>query len=187
MRVYPNFGNREITYDEDNEFARCEEEEEEGNSIEEYSSSFQSSSTLRTISDKLQTHKEKSMYRFPTYILPCRSKISMSLDHNELQEDRLIFSGDRFEIHAAKARFCPQVALKKVKSCCSDMTGAAVSEIVNEIQLLTKLRHPNIIGIKGARISGVPFVVLELLGGGTLSELIEFQKRTLPLQTALDI
>eukprot|EP01036_Dinobryon_divergens_P033698 gene33698-43555_t len=67
------------------------------------------------------------------------------------------------------------------------MTGAAVSEIVNEIQLLTKLRHPNIIGIKGARISGVPFVVLELLGGGTLSELIEFQKRTLPLQTALDI
>eukprot|EP01036_Dinobryon_divergens_P027845 gene27845-36686_t len=67
------------------------------------------------------------------------------------------------------------------------MEGAALSEIINEMQLLTKLQHPNIIAIKGARISGVPFVVLEQLGGGTLSELIEIRKSTLPLRTALNI
>ena len=110
----------------------------------------------------------------------------MSLDHDELKEHSLIFSGNKFEIHAAKARFCPMVAIKKVKNCI-DMEGAAVSEIINEMQLLTKLQHPNIIAIKGARISGVPFVVLEQLGGGTLSELIEIRKSTLPLRTALNI
>lgn len=165
------------------EFAQWDEEDY----FDEYTSSFQSSSSLKTISEQFKVHAEKSLYRIPAYILPCRRKISMSLHHDELQEYRQIFSGNKFEIHAAKARFCPIVAIKKVKRCI-DNEGAAVSEIINEMQLLTKLQHPNIIAIKGARISGaVPFVVLEQLGGGTLFELLEIHKRALPLRTALDI
>eukprot|EP01037_Dinobryon_pediforme_P028995 gene28995-32482_t len=48
--------------------------------------------------------------------------------------------------------------------------------MISEAGILARLSHPNIIGIRGAGDDPRKFIVLELLGGGTLSQLLYPEK-----------
>ena len=110
----------------------------------------------------------------------------MNLGSEDFQNLRLLRSGGKSEIYSAKARFCPVVVIKRANKLTCNGTFTE-SEIINEIQCLMKIKHENIITIKGARVSFEPFVVLEPLAGGTLSEVIERHGNNLPPWKALNI
>lgn len=154
--------------------------------FEEVTASFQSSVSLKSLSDSFKTHVEKSVYRVPAYIIPSRVNASMNMGSEDFQNVRLMRNGGKSEIYSAKARFCPVVAIKKANKSPNSGTFAE-SEIINEIQCLMKIKHESIIAIKGARVSVEPFVVLEHLAGGTLSEVIERFGNNLPPRKALDV
>eukprot|EP01036_Dinobryon_divergens_P032716 gene32716-42364_t len=146
--------------------------------------SFQSTSTLRTISESFKAHAEKSLYQIPSYILTDRMNVSTTLNKDDFNVKKVLSRNNRCEVYSANIPFCPTVVIKKA-------TTEAFEEntILNEIQILTKLKHNNIIAIRGARVTATePFIVLEELGGGTLSEMIEKRRGgILPCGQALDI
>eukprot|EP01036_Dinobryon_divergens_P030328 gene30328-39557_t len=158
-----------------------------GNDLtDSYSASFLSTSTTdsRTICEAFKAHAEKSLYRIPPYILTDRLNISTSMNRNEIQVEQFIFRGKKCEIYTANVNFLQTVVIKKATN-----EAFAEKDILNEIQMLTKIKHKNIIAIKGARTTNLePFMVLETLGGGTLSDVIEGAQGTLlPRGRALDI
>eukprot|EP01036_Dinobryon_divergens_P032717 gene32717-42367_t len=94
--------------------------------------SFQSTSTIRTISESFRAHAEKSLYQIPSYILTDRMNVSTTL------------SKDDFYVKKATTE------------------ANAENAILNEIQILTKIKHNNIIPIRGARITATePFIEVE--------------------------
>lgn len=111
--------------------------------------SFLSTSTNpRTICDAFRAHAEKSLYRIPPYVLSDRVNISTTINQEEFRVNQILSRGNKSEIYAAKASFCPSVVIKKATS-----EALAEKEILNEIQLLTKMKHQNIIAIKAARVT----------------------------------
>ena len=147
------------------------------------------------------------------------------MNRNEIQVEQFIFRGKKCEIYTANVNFLQTVVIKKATN-----EAFAEKDILNEIQMLTKIKHKNIIAIKGARTTNLePFmgthsfmylyfvikfifkpsiqhmyvhiyhpkmnvndmctlIVLETLGGGTLSDVIEGAQGTLlPRGRALDI
>eukprot|EP01035_Chromulina_nebulosa_P034085 gene34085-45695_t len=121
--------------------------------------SFQSSSTLRTMTENFKDLAAKSLYRVPPYVLIDRVNISMTLNRDEFQVERFLCNGNKSKIYTANISFGAAVVIKKATS-----EAYAEKEILNEIQLLTKIKHQNIISIKGARASSSePFMVLEEL------------------------
>lgn len=155
----------------------------------------------------------KSLYRVPSYVLIDRVNISMTLKRDEFQVEKFLCHGNKSEIYTARISFSAAVVIKKASS-----EAYAEKEILNEIHLLTRMKHQNIISIKGARASCLePFMgryiyahmlmaeeyyhfflrktschckiptVLEELGRGTLSDLIEKQGGLLSRWMALDI
>lgn len=121
-----------------------------------YSTSFLSTSTTdsRTICETFKAHAEKSLYRIPPYVLNDRINISTSMNRNEIQVEQLLFRSSKCEIFTANVSFLQTVVIKKA-------TKEAFAEkgILNEIQMLTKIKHKNIIAIKGARTTNLePFM-----------------------------
>ena len=114
---------------------------------------------MRTVAEAIKEHFEKSSYRVPTYILTNRSNISTMMCQGEFQVNQLLCRGHKSEIFSAKIRYYLPVVIKKATK-----EAFAEKDIVNEIQLLTKMDHRNIIDIKGARVSGSePFMGMYLL------------------------
>ena len=99
----------------------------------------------------------KSLYRIPPYVLTDRVNISTTLKRDEFQVERFLCHGNKSKIFTASVSFGAAVVIKKATS------GAyAEKEILNEIQLLTKMKHQNIISIKGARASSLePFIGIQ--------------------------
>eukprot|EP01036_Dinobryon_divergens_P032540 gene32540-42153_t len=179
MRVFPE--SRVTMYD------FKEQESYHGSIADDFmdfnTASFQSSSTSRTMSENYKDLAARSLYRVPPYILVGRVNISMTLNHDEFQVERFLCHGNKSQIYTANVSFGSTVVIKKATS-----EAYAEKEILNEIQLLIKMKHQNIISIKGARASSLePFMVLEKLGGGTLSDVIEKHGGLLPRWSALDI
>eukprot|EP01035_Chromulina_nebulosa_P027892 gene27892-36738_t len=147
--------------------------------------SFQSSSSLRTISESFRAHAERALYQIPPYILTDRMNISTNLCQDDFHVNKVLFRNSRSVVFSANVPFCPMVVIKKATT---EATNAETA-ILKEIQLLTKIKHPNIIAIRGARITvSEPFIVLEELCEGTLSDVIEKrQGRIFPHAQALDI
>eukprot|EP01035_Chromulina_nebulosa_P027405 gene27405-36046_t len=144
--------------------------------------SYQSTSTLRTISESFKAHAEKSMYRIPSYILTDRMNVSTTLSKDDFHVNKVLSRNSRCEVFSANVTLCPIVVIKKATT-----EAYAETAILNEIQILTKIKHQNIIAIRGARIAATePFIVLEELGGGTLSDMIERRGGILPRGQALD-
>ena len=111
--------------------------------------SFQSTSTnTRTICEAFKTHAERSLYRIPPYILTDRANISTMMRRDEFQANQFLSRGQKSEIFTAKISYCPTVVIK-----IATKEEFAERDILNEIHLLTKMTHSNIIGIRGARIS----------------------------------
>ena len=131
--------------------------------------------------------------------------ISTNLCQDDFNVSKVLSQNIKAEVLSANVPFCPMVVIKRATT-----EANAESAILNEIQLLTKIKHQNIIAIRGARVTATkPFigthtyiytyihhlcicaslsVVLEELCGGTLSDMIERRKgRILPRWQALDI
>ena len=119
--------------------------------------SFQSTSTdTRTICEAFKSHAERSslLYRIPAYILTDRKNISTMMSRDEFQVNKILSRGHKFEIFTATISFCPPVVIKK-----ATREAFAEKDILNEIQLLTKMKHNNIIAIRGARVTSLePFI-----------------------------
>ena len=111
--------------------------------------SFVSTSTNpRIICKAFKAHAEKSLYRIPPYVLSDRVNISTTMNLDEFRVNQFLSRGNKSEIYSAKISFCPSVVIKKATS-----EALAEKEILNEIQLLTKMKHQNIITIRGARVA----------------------------------
>ena len=96
----------------------------------------------------------RSLYRVPPYILVGCVNISMTLNQDEFQVERFLCHGNKSNIYTANISFGSTVVIKKATS-----EAYAEKEILNEIKLLTKMKHQNIISIKGARASSLePFM-----------------------------
>ena len=117
--------------------------------------SFQSStSTLRTISESFKAHAEKSQYQIPSYILTDRINVSTTLSKDDFNVKKVLSRNSRCEVYLANVPFCPTVVIKK-----ATVEAHAEKAIMNEIQILTKLKHNNIITIRGARVTATePFI-----------------------------
>lgn len=88
-------------------------------------------------------------------ILDTRVDISTSLNRIDFRVKKLISRGMKSEIYSIKMNLNPLMMVLKVATD----ESAAEKEILNEIQLLTKLQHRNIIGIRGALVAkGDPFI-----------------------------
>ena len=111
--------------------------------------SFQSTSTnTRTICEAFRAHAERSLYRLPAYILADKANIPTMMSRDEIQFNQFLVRGPKSEIFTAStSNFTPVVIKKATREAFADR------DILNEVHLLTKLKHSNIIGIRGARIS----------------------------------
>lgn len=113
-----------------------------------------SSTNTRLLCEALKAHAEKSLYRIPPYVLSDRTNISKRMSLDEFQVNHVLFRDHKSEIYTANIRFCPAVVIKKATK-----EAFAEKDIFNEIRLLTKMDHNNIISIKGARLSPLePFM-----------------------------
>eukprot|EP01036_Dinobryon_divergens_P032718 gene32718-42368_t len=103
--------------------------------------------------------------------------VSTTLNKDDFHVKKILSRNSRCEVYSANIPFSPTAVIKKA-------TTEANAEII-----LTKLKHNNIIVIRGARITATePFIVLEELGGGTLSDMIVKRRcGILPCGQALDI
>ena len=116
--------------------------------------SFQSASTLRTMSESFKALAAKSLYHVPSYVLIDRVNISVALEEDQFQVERFLCNGSKSKIYTANIGFGSTVVIKKASG-----EAFAEKEILNEIQLLTKIKHENIISIKGARaMNSEPFM-----------------------------
>ena len=70
------------------------------------------------------------------------------------------------------------VVVKTLKPECQDV-ALAINEIEAELEVHSRLDHPNIVKLIGAGFTprGVRFVVMERLDGGTLSQLLGYDNR----------
>ena len=94
------------------------------------------------------------MYRIPPYILTDRMNVSTTLCRDDFRMNKVLSRSSKTEVYSANLMFCPMVVIKKATT-----EAFAESQILNEIQLLMKIKHQNIIAIRGARItSSEPFV-----------------------------
>lgn len=76
------------------------------------------------------------------------------MNRNEIQVEQFIFRGKKCEIYTANVNFLQTVVIKKATN-----DAFAEKDILNEIQMLTKIKHTNIIAIKGARTTNLePFM-----------------------------
>ncbi|EAY07030.1 CAMK family protein kinase [Trichomonas vaginalis G3] len=80
-----------------------------------------------------------------------------------------------------------KVALKKVKL--SKMTDEEKEKALAEVDLLSKLKHPNIVAYKGSWTTGNHlYIAMEYVDGGDLNDkLLRQNGQLLPVQTVLDI
>ena len=109
---------------------------------------------MRTISESFRAHAEKSLYQIPSYILTDRMNVSMTLNKDDFHVKKVLSRKSRCEVYSANIPFCPTVVIKKATT-----EANAENAILNEIQILTKLKHQNIIAIRGARITATePFI-----------------------------
>lgn len=70
------------------------------------------------------------------------------------------------------------MVVKTLKPECQDV-ALAINEIEGELEIHSRLDHPNIVSLIGAGFTprGVRFVVLERLDGGTLTQLLGYDNR----------
>lgn len=120
----------------------------------DFTVSFQSTSTYQTLSESFKAHTEKSQYRIPSYILTDRVNVSTTMNRNNFNVKKILSRTSKSEVFTANVPFCPVFVIKKATT-----EENSKSAILKEIQLLTKMKHHNIIAILGSRISSAePFI-----------------------------
>jgi len=101
----------------------------------------------------------------------------LDLRWNALKNVEYLTDGGNNWIHTAVMNGRP-VVVKTLKPECQDL-ALAINEIEGELQIHSKLDHPNIVSLVGAGTTskGSRFVVLERLDGGTLTQMLGYDTR----------
>mmetsp|Transcript_21063 Transcript_21063/g.45787 ORF Transcript_21063/g.45787 Transcript_21063/m.45787 type:complete len:731 (+) Transcript_21063:210-2402(+) len=101
----------------------------------------------------------------------------LDLQWRQLHNVEYLTDGGNSWIHTAVYQGRP-VVVKTLKPECQDVV-LAINEIEAELDVHSKLDHPNIVSLFGAGTTSkkVRFVVLERLDGGTLSQMLGYDTR----------
>lgn len=101
----------------------------------------------------------------------------MNLQWESLRNVEYLTDGGNNWIHTAVLQG-KSVVVKTLKPECQDV-ALAINEIEGELEIHSRLDHPNIVKLIGAGFTprGVRFVVLERLDGGTLTQLLGYDTR----------
>eukprot|EP00934_Nitzschia_sp_Nitz4_P005541 Nitzschia sp. Nitz4//scaffold11_size288233//198299//200606//NITZ4_000797-RA/size288233-snap-gene-0.29-mRNA-1//1//CDS//3329534143//5531//frame0 len=101
----------------------------------------------------------------------------LDLQWRQLHNVEYLTDGGNSWIHTAVFKGKP-VVIKTLKPECQD-TAVAINEIEGELDIHSRLNHPNIVSLIGAGLTskGVRFVVLERLDGGTLTQMLGYDTR----------
>jgi serine/threonine protein kinase len=111
--------------------------------------------------------------------LPQRVDWEVSPSEIDLENSELIGKGSFGEIRKAIWRGTP-VAVKTIRPSLSN-DRMVVKDFTQEVELLVKLRHPNIVQFLGAVTRQPPLMLItEYLAGGDLYELLSRKKEALP-------
>jgi Protein tyrosine and serine/threonine kinase len=102
----------------------------------------------------------------------------LDVDWHELTELTHLNSGSMCTIFSCIWRGSSDVVAKLVRTDCADPEVAA-SDLELELQVLRKLRHPNVVRLLGAGMHPRRgrFLLLEKLHGGTLSDRLELHRK----------
>jgi len=110
-------------------------------------------------------------FHFPMKDLKSLKHISRSITENDFTEVVHIDTGSNSHVYKAN-RMGTVVVVKMLKKILKH-APTAEEELKTEMELLTKIDHPNIISIRGAGIVPRSFIVIDNLEGGTLEKLLE--------------
>lgn len=101
----------------------------------------------------------------------------LNLQWRQLQNVEYLTDGGNSWIHTAVFNDKP-VVVKTLKPECQDVV-VAINEMEGELDVHSRLHHPNIVDLLGAGTTsrGVRFVVLERLDGGTLTQMLGYDTR----------
>ena len=101
----------------------------------------------------------------------------LNLQWESLRNVEYLTDGGNNWIHTA-VLLGKSVVVKTLKPECQDV-ALAINEIEGELEIHSRLDHPNIVKLIGAGYTprGVRFVVLERLDGGTLTQLLGYDTR----------
>ena len=101
----------------------------------------------------------------------------LNLQWESLRNVEYLTDGGNNWIHTAVLHG-KSVVIKTLKPECQDV-ALAINEIEGELEIHSRLDHPNIVKLIGAGYTprGVRFVVLERLDGGTLSQMLGYDNR----------
>lgn len=106
--------------------------------------------------------------------VPIKTYVPISLTRSDFTGVEYLGNGSNSFVYTAR-RGDTKVVIKMLKAQLTNRRVAA-QEMISEAGILARLSHPNIIGIRGAGDDPRKFIVLELLGGGTLSQLLYPEK-----------
>mmetsp|Transcript_13592 Transcript_13592/g.20384 ORF Transcript_13592/g.20384 Transcript_13592/m.20384 type:complete len:256 (+) Transcript_13592:101-868(+) len=110
-------------------------------------------------------------FDFRICTIQSKGYISKTLTGNEFADVKYLGNGSNSLIYTAK-RNGEKVAIKMLKQKLHHH-DVAHQEMNIEMQILTKIDHPNIIGIKGAGEIPRKFIVVDYLEGSTLDKLLQ--------------
>ncbi|KAL3809902.1 hypothetical protein ACHAXA_008554 [Cyclostephanos tholiformis] len=101
----------------------------------------------------------------------------LNLQWDSLRNVEYLTDGGNNWIHTAVLNG-KSVVVKTLKPECQDV-ALAINEIEGELEVHSRLDHPNIVKLIGAGFTprGVRFVVMERLDGGTLTQLLGYDNR----------
>ena len=104
--------------------------------------------------------------------IPIRTYVPISLKRSDFTDVAYLGNGSNSFVYSANLGIDKtKVVIKMLKTQINNRR-VAEQEIVSEAGILARLSHPNIVRIHGAGEDPRKFIVLEFLGGGTLSQLI---------------
>lgn len=101
----------------------------------------------------------------------------LNLQWDSLRNVEYLTDGGNAWIHTAVFQG-KSVVVKTLKPECQDV-ALAIKEIESELEIHSRLDHPNICKLVGAGFTprGIRFIVLERLDGGTMSQLLGYDNR----------
>ncbi|KAL7502973.1 hypothetical protein ACHAXN_001201, partial [Cyclotella atomus] len=122
-------------------------------------------------------HKSVSVSRDGPHRIYSVTGAQLNLQWDSLRNVEYLTDGGNNWIHTAVLHG-KSVVVKTLKPECQDV-ALAINEIEGELEIHSRLDHPNIVNLIGAGFTprGVRFVVLERLDGGTLSQLLGYDNR----------
>ena len=141
--------------------------------------------------DEIELSETLRDFDFPIRALATSKNISKSLQGNEFSDVNFLGTGSNSLVYKAK-RKDESVVIKMLKHKLPHH-NVAEKEMNLEMLILTKVNHPNIIGIKGAGEIPRKFIVVDYLKGGTLDQLLKQRSQHhrkaagLPVASALSI